>query len=879
MNTITSLKRSANIRSRKNIFSAKKSEPLHIIVEEEEEPRPSCSSSSSNGKRRQLAVSPSDIRIAKTPLENAFDCDAVLSAPRPAPRPPSLKSSSGSSSSAESTPNASPDSFRLTFTDTSYKFPHPPIPTPSSSSCSSYSPLGSPCLSPESPVSSPSSQGLPLTPSSSDDEFRLAPAPRPSGLKRLRSIKPLVIVKHAHSASQSANGPSKSETEVDSDIEFFRSPKMFANSPLPSSTASSQSDSEEEVSDSEWYSRDISRLLTLRSVLPPAFPKRVSASNSGATLGVPTQNARPESMCASILDTLSPCPSPTKPRAPVSPSASPSPISSARSSLSRTGGFPSAQLDPAFPRSSTSSRTYRYPIPTRPPPPVPSSPSTPVTPATPDSAASTTTSSTRRRSRPPPRMSIPRDFFDSVIVPESQEEAEETDGEDNVLYYYIQDFSETEEGERSGSSPSIYSQDSQARSAFVLTPVRASASAGDETDCEVDEDEDDEGVLGAYEFDLGEIAEEDETEEAEVGVQSPPPNLRLSLPTSLLSLDFERFREEEAQAFQEEDEDSDDYVTTEESYHAAPALQSPLMFTNPFPTHPSTSTNQQTNRLPSASSYASDASTRSIVDPNTFILPPETRILRSKWSSSTLGSVAAGGRSRNGSTDSSFSTGTARRGSTGAAAVTAGKGTVRRGSERSSTSSKLKLWLKAQTLTSSSSSAPKTKKAKGKAKQRTVVVVGPSSNSPLNFGNAMPMSPQGRGFGAIYGPELVDLSVLKSPKRNTFGVPTSFSPVPATPSSSSTPMMPKTPSSAHSTVSSFSFSTSTSSPRSPTSPSPSAYTHRVRRSRSSRSTSTMSSSSHSSSACSCASSGDSVLSTGSDGLRRKPIPVEMFLRA
>jgi len=52
------------------------------------------------------------------------------SASRPVPRPPTTTTN----------PVPSPDSFRLTFTDVSYNFPHPPIPTPSSfRSCASPS--------------------------------------------------------------------------------------------------------------------------------------------------------------------------------------------------------------------------------------------------------------------------------------------------------------------------------------------------------------------------------------------------------------------------------------------------------------------------------------------------------------------------------------------------------------------------------------------------------------------------------------------------------------------------------------------------------------------------------------------------------------------
>ncbi|THV04021.1 hypothetical protein K435DRAFT_835597 [Dendrothele bispora CBS 962.96] len=67
----------------------------------------------------------------------------------------------------------------------------------------------------------------------------------------------------------------ETKTKVNSDIEFFRAPKMFATSSVPSST---NSDSEEE-SDSEWYSHDIlslsipSFLLSSPNVSqPPSLP-------------------------------------------------------------------------------------------------------------------------------------------------------------------------------------------------------------------------------------------------------------------------------------------------------------------------------------------------------------------------------------------------------------------------------------------------------------------------------------------------------------------------------------------------------------------------------------------------------------------------------
>lgn len=125
----------------------------------------------------------------------------------------------------------------VTFTNVAYNFPLPPLPTPSSLS-------QSPCKSPppmcSSLPSSPDSQsaGLPATPSSSDDEFLL---PSPAFNPRRAAIKPLVINK-AH-----------------------RPPT------LPIIDRSEESDSED--SDSEWYTREFSKILTLKSPAPPAsFP-------------------------------------------------------------------------------------------------------------------------------------------------------------------------------------------------------------------------------------------------------------------------------------------------------------------------------------------------------------------------------------------------------------------------------------------------------------------------------------------------------------------------------------------------------------------------------------------------------------------------------
>ncbi|KAF9447005.1 hypothetical protein P691DRAFT_776457 [Macrolepiota fuliginosa MF-IS2] len=124
----------------------------------------------------------------------------------------------------------------ITFTNISFNFPLPPLPTPALS----RSPCKSPPSMSSSLPSSPDSQsaGLPSTPSSSDDEFSL---PSPAFNPRRAAIKPLVIN------------------------------KLHRPSTLPTIDRSEESDSDD--SDSEWYTREFSKILTLNSRLPPAsFP-------------------------------------------------------------------------------------------------------------------------------------------------------------------------------------------------------------------------------------------------------------------------------------------------------------------------------------------------------------------------------------------------------------------------------------------------------------------------------------------------------------------------------------------------------------------------------------------------------------------------------
>ncbi|KAH6887820.1 hypothetical protein BKA70DRAFT_1332523 [Coprinopsis sp. MPI-PUGE-AT-0042] len=206
--------------------------PLHIISEEEEylrsrspSPMSGYASTSSTrttpslkNRRRHCNLSPSDIQIAR---------DFT-----PSPEP-------------------SPDSFRLTFTDKSYTFPHPPIPTPSSNNLNVF--CGSPNFT-SSGESSPSGSAMPLTPSS----------PTSTPVSKSKASVPEVY-----------------ESWEDK-IEMDDKPVSFSLSPYTTSfiDSSSSSDSESDnESDSEWYTRELSQVVT------------VSAPSSSHT-----QNSRPESM-------------------------------------------------------------------------------------------------------------------------------------------------------------------------------------------------------------------------------------------------------------------------------------------------------------------------------------------------------------------------------------------------------------------------------------------------------------------------------------------------------------------------------------------------------------------------------------------------------
>ena len=332
------------------------SRPLNIILEEDESrsssPSSCYSDNSSNmsvkARRRHATVSASHLRLSRV----FPDDDTFLSSPRPAPQPQSP---------------ASPDSFKLTFTDISFKFPHPPIPTPTS--MRKYH-RQTECDSPTSSLSSSPCSQMPLTPSTSDDESGPSPSRRPL-------IQPLVITKH------NPRHPSIFDDDYPISPSLLQPFKTPSENPTPLSPLSSSylpekffydsdEDSEPE-SDSEWYGRELSKTISLRSPIPPSSPIQTSV--------------RPDS-----ISTISTADISTITSRPVSKPLPPTPLS---------GGFPSAQLDPTFPRRRNSKRRS---LPKYPPPPIPTLPSSSPSPS--PTSSSSFASASRR---PPPRSSIPAD--------------------------------------------------------------------------------------------------------------------------------------------------------------------------------------------------------------------------------------------------------------------------------------------------------------------------------------------------------------------------------------------------------------------------------------------------------------------------------------
>ncbi|KAJ2936826.1 hypothetical protein H1R20_g237, partial [Candolleomyces eurysporus] len=297
-------------------------------------------------RRRRCNLSPSEIQIARDFVGIGDDDDTSDREDRLLLVPPSSgRFAKGSS------PVPSPDSFRLTFTDASYNFPHPPIPTPTSLTSRHIESFYGSSKSPE---TSPCSSEQPLTPSSSDDEFFGLPSPKFN--PRRAAIQPLVIRKHTSLSSSPVTEPDFLVPTKPTDS------AQPALSPFTSEESSSDSESDAE-SDSEWYHNELSKVLTVQARTPaPAA----------------TEKARPDSIF------ISP---PTK-------------------RFSRA-------LHPTD--SPFSPRRQSYRIPNYPPPPVPSSsrhrPISPLVPMSPTSPYSSRFSvSSRSPIRPPPRSSIPADF-------------------------------------------------------------------------------------------------------------------------------------------------------------------------------------------------------------------------------------------------------------------------------------------------------------------------------------------------------------------------------------------------------------------------------------------------------------------------------------
>ncbi|KAG6821127.1 hypothetical protein H0H93_006466 [Arthromyces matolae] len=323
-------------------------DPLPIIEEEEElQPRASTSRSPSPEpgffvssrptfntqlklKRRRANLTVADIRLAALALDHsdrALDDEGLLLSTRPAP-------GHSSSSSPFSSPESSSHPFNSKFLDDEL---HPPIhsspnplsiyrdgwesPTPSMSSCSSSTTVEA-------------QSSLPTTPATSDDESSSCPN-SPSFCPV--TVKPLVITKH--------NRPVLSRsTDISIKNSFLSLPSL-------------EEDSDAE-SDFEWYSQDVSKILTLCSPAPPSFPP---------------SKTRPDSACISTYP----------------PSGTPS------------EGLPCTQLDPSY----IGHRRTRLSI--------PSSPRVPSASTLPSLDITTRPRSQLKNEsphvRPPPRSSIPAD--------------------------------------------------------------------------------------------------------------------------------------------------------------------------------------------------------------------------------------------------------------------------------------------------------------------------------------------------------------------------------------------------------------------------------------------------------------------------------------
>lgn len=330
--------------------SPSRSNTLNIIVEEDDENCASSSSSRSSSplqasesrlkaKRRHANVS--DIRIARhMPVHDQHDLAAapgLLTSPRPAPSPPT---------SAGST--LSPDSFELTF-----QFPHPPttLMSPTAESIVGYY-----------TCESPSSDGMPLTPATSDDEHTTTRTRPVQALHPRRiSIHPLNINKHSQRILASEIDQRKEEEETE---------------------ATAYDDAE---SDNEWYTRE--------------FSKIISSADHYQNAPAP---ARRDSLFVDADDTVRP--------------------NTRRESKA---------LPP------TPTRTSRVFIPSYPPPPVPAAPRSTESPVPSFSSDPSSTNSQNAIRRPPPRFSVPADFEFAL---EAQDDADVEDDGSSAFSFSMYDI-------------------------------------------------------------------------------------------------------------------------------------------------------------------------------------------------------------------------------------------------------------------------------------------------------------------------------------------------------------------------------------------------------------------------------------------------------
>ncbi|KAF6753762.1 hypothetical protein DFP72DRAFT_901444 [Ephemerocybe angulata] len=362
-----------------------RTQPLQIILEESEpssststtspsttttSPPPSALSSAKKARRRNCALSASDIQIARDFVGLGDDTETCTSSiqARLLLVPPPLTPAA-----------ASPDSFQLTFGSKheSYEFPHPPIPTPASLGSRHQSYCG---------ASTPVSASYEME---DEEEFMLSGLPSPKFNPRRAAIQPLVIRKHLSYAGEQLLGPCKLMGTHPSPFTSGSSSCSSSSASSPSASSSSSaasftSDEEEDednTSDTEFYTTELSKSLTLSAQTHSTLYK---------------EKARPDSLFV--------------PRAPTSKRIS----------------KPSGQLDPSYllstprRRASTSSpRTRPHPSQASPrATPAPHRTSCPRTPglkiwrncSRPHPSRTSFVLSPPSAFRPPPRSSVPADF-------------------------------------------------------------------------------------------------------------------------------------------------------------------------------------------------------------------------------------------------------------------------------------------------------------------------------------------------------------------------------------------------------------------------------------------------------------------------------------